>query len=95
MTCKRCGNVIAGNEQFCTRCGLPVAAQPKKSGKKANIKLIVGISSGAAVLIIALIVTFVLLGRVSADKYISELNNELKTLKEKYYKNELFEKKEQ
>ena len=30
-----------------------------------------------------------------ADKYISELNNELKTLKEKYYKNELFEKKEQ
>ena len=49
MTCKRCGNIIAGNEQFCTRCGLPVAAQPKKSGKKANVKLIVGISSGAAV----------------------------------------------
>ena len=72
MTCKRCGNIIAGNEQFCTRCGLPVAAQPKKSGKKANVKLIVGISSGAAVLIIALIVTFVLLGRVSADKYISD-----------------------
>ena len=72
MTCKRCGNVIAGNEQFCTKCGLPVAAQPKKSGKKTNVKLIVGISSGAAVLIIAIIVTLLMLGRVSADKYISD-----------------------
>ena len=72
MTCKRCGNVIAGNEQFCTKCGLPVTAQPKSSGKKANVKLIAGISSGVAVLLIVLIVIIVMHGRVSVDKYIND-----------------------